>query len=49
MQVKSKDHVVRLARLEAEFRNLPDSDFQALVDKLPEEALSALCRHHGPS
>jgi hypothetical protein len=45
--VKSKDHVVRLARLEAEFRQLPDADFQALVNKLPEEALSVLVSRSG--
>ncbi len=46
-EVKSKDHVVRLARLEAEFRNLPDATFAVLVEALPEEAKSVLSSRSG--
>jgi hypothetical protein len=46
--VKSKDHVVRLARLEAEFRTLPDDRFAELVGQLTdEEAMSALSSRSG--
>lgn len=45
--VKSKDHVVRLARLEAEFRNLPDAEFARLVDALPDEAKTVLTSRSG--
>jgi hypothetical protein len=45
--VKSKDHVVRLARLEAEFRSLPDARFAELVAELPDEAKSVLSSRSG--
>jgi hypothetical protein len=45
--VKSKDHVVRLARLEAEFRSLPDAEFSRLLAGLPEEARLALASRSG--
>jgi hypothetical protein len=45
--VKSKDHVVRLARLESEFRNLPDDRFAALVDALPDDVKAVLSSRSG--
>jgi hypothetical protein len=47
VRVKSKDHVVRLARLEAEFRNLPDPQFATLLAQLPDEAKEVLVSRSG--
>lgn len=46
-RVKSKDHVVRLARLEAEFRSLPDAELARLISALPEDAQSVLVSRSG--
>jgi hypothetical protein len=45
--VKSKDHVIRLARVEAEFRNLSDARFAELIAVLPEDAQTALSARSG--
>ncbi len=46
-RVKSKDHVVRLARLEAEFRTLPDAQFATLLGQLPDDAKAVLVSRSG--